>query len=219
MFIDFLVGGGHSFAGASWFLFALFWIRLLAFFAVNYHIEILITIISLCIAYLFRFPCYYDLTAAAAAFPLFIVGVYMKRYKLIERIHRNKIFISISSFLLLCVFCFSMGCVSIYSLNFGKYPFVYYFYILLGSVFFISFCMCIANKSSNVIVNISRGTILIMCLHGVFALYINILISRIFPIHPDTLVYSLVSSVCTIYILYKPMVLMMKKYPILTGGR
>lgn len=133
---DFAVGGGHSFAGASWFLIAMFWIRILAFLSVKYEKMVLTTALSILVAYLFQKPFYFDFTAAAAAYPMFMLGVSCKSKNCLARIENNRYIILLISFMLLALSCYFMKGVSIYSLSFGEYPFAYYPYSLLGGGIF-----------------------------------------------------------------------------------
>lgn len=142
---DFIVGGGHSFAGASWFLIAMFWIRILSYFAIKYKKKFIAVLSCLIIAYMTRRACLFDLTSAAAAFPIFMGGGICRKHNLITHIEKYKHIVCIVAFVVLCYLCYLMESVAIYSLSFGNYPYLYYIEAITGIVFFVSFCMIIGG--------------------------------------------------------------------------
>ena len=125
--LDILIGAAHCFAGPCWFLICLFWIRILMLFTVKTRVPVLIVTFSMASAYVIGKFVWWDISSALAAFPIFYVGYLMKKMEWVERLKTKHWFLILVITLPVLLYVNHInGSVSIYSLTFGNYPWLYY---------------------------------------------------------------------------------------------
>lgn len=218
--LETLMGGAHCFAGPAWFLWSLFWIRLLMYLGEKTKTSLLILIISIAAAYLIGGFVWWDLSSAFAAFPFFYLGYVTKEKSWIKGIRKSQwVLIMCISLLILLWINHINGSVAIYSLTFGKYPWLYYVETFIGITFFISLMNLIAKRENRIINTLSRESIMIMALHGAISIYVAAVLSRILPLSDTTFVYALLLSTIVVIILYYPCRIIQNKWPVISGGR
>lgn len=222
--IDTLIGGPHSFAGASWFLFCLFEIRIIAFCAIKTNKLWGFISVSVIIAYILHDPLLFSVGTSFAAFPFFMIGYYIKLNKpfsILEDVDRKKLLICLLMILLPVILLLNgiMGNVAIYSLTFGNYEYLYYFEAFLGISTYIVFVLLLSNKKNVIVENLSNGCIILMCLHGPLGVYVFPAVSQLTGLSYNLFSFGLIVTVITVTSLYYPIILLRKKYPILSGGR
>lgn len=214
-----LIGSGHGLAGPAWFLWSLFWIKLISWFTLHSKRPYLYVILSISLAYLIGTFVWLDISSAFAAFPFFFLGWIIKEKGFINKVKKPTwLFLLLVSTPLLFYFNKWMGSVSIYSLQFGNFSYLYYFETILGIVFFMSFTLLISSCNNIMITNISRISILIMSFHSAISGYVGALINIPF-LSDDTLLYGIISALIQVAILYYPSTIILKKCPVLVGGR
>ena len=174
-----LIGGGHSFAGATWFLLCLFWLRLISYFITKHIYLIFLSLpVSILVAYFCPHNLWWGVGTAFMAFPFFIIGFLHKDYRtiypLLDRICDSRLF-AFSSFITLVFINHVNHRVDMFMLDFGEIPALYYIESFIGVFFIISFSKSIGT-SLNIITKISKGTIVIMGTHIVISYYVKYLL-------------------------------------------
>ncbi len=217
--IETLIGSGNGLAGPAWFLWCLFWVKLISWFALESKRPYLYAILSIALAYLIGTFLWLDVSSAFAAYPFFFIGWILKEKDTINKVKKPlwMILFLTTTPLLICLNKW-MGSVSIYSLQFGNYIYLFYFEAFLGVLFFISFIKLICCRNNVITTTISRISILIMALHSAISGYVGVL-SKILFLSDDTLLYGVIIAFVEVLILYYPSKIIMKKWPILVGGR
>lgn len=214
-----LIGSGNGLAGPAWFLWCLFWIKFIGWFAFQSKYTFFYVIASIALAYTIGSFVYFDVSSAFAAFPFFFLGWVVKRKNYIQIVKRNYWFLILMITAPLLYFTNKlMGSVSIYSLQFGNYPYLYYFETILGIVAFLSFIQVTGNRDSVIVQTISRISILIMALHSAISGYVG-MINKFLYMSDETLLYGIIIALIEVAILYYPSKIIMRKWPILVGGR
>jgi len=218
--IDTVIGAAHCYAGPAWFLACLFWIRILIFFTEKIQQPVLMLALSVVGAYAIGKFVWWDVSSALAAFPLFYGGYFVKKKRWIERCRTKYwVLVFMISLPLLLYINHINGSVSIYSLLFGNYPWLYYIETVIGVIFFIALMNVISFRECDLINTLSRESIMIMALHGAVSIYVSVIIGKLLPMDESTLIYGLVKSLVIVVLLYYPCIKIQNKWPILSGGR
>lgn len=221
---DFLIGGGHSYSGASWFLLSLFFVRLLAYITVERNIwhQFSIFAVSIFVAYLLPFPLYWGIGACFMAYPFFYVGYIFKKYAFFSKKVQWNFCVGCLSLVSLLLLNRIVGPVSIHSLQFGKVPSLYYIEGFVGVIMVSVFCRLVDNYSNVFIGIFSSGSIVIMGLHGSMFFYVNALSRRISPLFADdwsNFFFALIKSAVILVLLYYPIIFLQKHAAMFIGNR
>lgn len=169
---EFLIGGGHSFAGPTWFLLCLFW-TCLFFYLVQQKNKLLILLsipVSILIAYFIPKGLYWSIGATFMAYPFFSVGNLIKnKMKELSYSKTFSIIGSILCFLSVVLLSKIQGKTDLFSLNFGTdTQLLYYPTAFLGIAMCYFIAINFSNKKNKFISAISRSTLIIMGIHPVF---------------------------------------------------
>ena len=224
---DFVSGGGNSPGGASWFLLCFFCVKELYYCIDKLTIGgkwILIVTIA-AVSYMIPFRLFWNLDGAFMAIPFFFIGTQYKQFvfRFLYELHLGKKSLFLMLFFLL--FCFYVlsylqGIVSIYDTVFGNYPLLFYPVAFLGIVIVLLFSNQI--RSNYYFEVFSKGTIVIMGLHGAIYPYI-MLVYRVLVRHwlsdPLNLLCEIVLSIIILLLLYYPIIWLQKYLPFFIGNR
>lgn len=222
---EFLLGESYSFAGPCWFLFALFFIRIFAFYWNRIKVGILILFFSVLFFVIIfcnrRF--YYSLDSAIISIPFFMLGYYTKKYgavsKYINYTCKTKLTCMFLSFLSVFLLVYNkMIGINIAECMFRGDLFTCYLGAFLSIFMLFSICVLLNNYSNKYIMNISKGCITIMGLHMTVLQCLWPFQSKI----PDWGTFLLESPFVTplVFMLtYFVAIFLMRKAPLLVGCR
>lgn len=199
----------------TWFLFALFGVKLLSLWFKNIKMLLLLSLI--CVVLLWFFNNVYSslllfrVKAILAAFPFFAIGYLIRKYNLIDLFSnwKLKFLVIVVTSLFLYWFTYKYGRVNTGT---GLYQNLLWYYLagILGSISTILVSQIISVKS-NTVKTLSRGTMMIVGTHWV--------ISVIFKYNfPDVdFVYLVIISVLITILYYFPIKVTYNRMPILFG--
>ena len=223
---EFISGDSDSPGGASWFLLCLFLVKMIFFLlkTLSPIVVWILNVIMVIVAYYIPYRLFWNIDAAFMAFPFF--------YFAFQNKHIIKKFISINlnifivilfisfSFYLLIVLSSVQGFVTLYGSEFGNSPLLFYFSAIIGIVITISFCK--RFYSSKIIETFSKGTIVIMGIHGAIYPYI-MLLYHVFLRNSisDQLnfIFEVLISFFILIVLYYPIIILQRFFPVFIGNR
>lgn len=224
-FIETIVGGGHSFAGATWFLLSLFWVKLFGYF-INKGGPLLIVAVSIIMAisvYVCPKHIWFGLPAAILAFPIFSLGYLVKNSeRLFSLLRNNKIWICFFSMALLLIVNMINESTAMFSLSLGRYPFLYYPEILIGLIMIVSFSLFFERLEYKIGSLFSSGSIVIMGTHGGITPYVIFALNAFGLyniISTNTLLDALMVSTIVIVISIPVIIFFQKHLYMLIGNR
>lgn len=168
---EFLLGESFSFAGPCWFLFALFFIRIFAFYwnRIKVGMLILFSVLFFVVIFCNRNICY-SLDSAIISIPFFMLGYYTKKYRAVSKYHncscKTKLTCAFLSILLVFLLVYNkMIGINIAECMFRGDIFTCYLGAFLSIFMLFSICELLNNYTNKFIMNISKGCITIMGLH------------------------------------------------------
>lgn len=160
--------------GSCWFLIALFWSKIFAYYLLK--LPILSTIImSFLMGYLGYFLYHhlethlpYQICQGLLATPFIIGGYYLKKYNIIDLIYNNKLILF--TICLICILPYSILVKELDQFDFlicglTNKPFLGIIMCLTGCLLFLLFCRALNYFSLKFVSVISSGTILILVIH------------------------------------------------------
>lgn len=211
---DFCVGIGVGMpAGPTWFLVALFNVRILTYFTLQFEklLQLVLIISYMIIAYiLFHFTSIgtdYTLTISLVATSFFIGGYYLKT--IIDRNNiklKFQLLATISAILLFIVVTYKIQFgADLFSFNWGIHPELYAPVALLGSFIIISVSFYLNNKGYKIIQVLSSGTIIILAFHHIITNTVIPYLSLKLIGHFDNNIFTnIIASIITVLIFYYP---------------
>lgn len=223
---DFVSGGGNSPGGASWFLLCFFCVKELYYWidklAIGGKWVLIVTIAA--ISYVIPFRLFWNLDGAFMAIPFFFIGNQYKQFiaSALPKMHFCHKTMGLFVLLLLLVLVLSrlQGVESIYDTIFGNYPLLFYPLAFIGITAVLLFSNWL--KSNHGCEVYSKGTIVVMGLHGAIYPYI-MLVYRVLvrPLlsAPLNLLCEIVLSIVILLLLYYPIIWLQKYLPFFIGNR
>lgn len=214
--------------GVTWFLIALFIIKLYANYILPKKNSLTWSIISCIIAISARYFMYMDNDAVKISFaidsmllffPFFFIGYFMNRYSVLNRISNKT---KILYLLLPTAFAVSAVLMKSLYLSYGYSLLSFYLKGMSGTLFILFLCMMLKHIKLNIIYTISTGTILIFGLHWMFIGSFNFIVKQIAGIQGDirySTPIALLISFGIVFINYFIILLCKKHFPIILGYR
>lgn len=218
---------GYTFLpnGALWFLLALFWCRLIAYFWISesrIRLVLRIIIIVFIISVILIHPLVWSLDRMTVSLPFFLLGYYLKDYfkKLEKQSVQVRIIISI-----VCALVLGLFTESFVSFGAGKIVgnvFVAYLRGLSGVVLLMSVCTFIP-VSSKIYAGLSVlgvSTLTILVLHGYFTTVSKVVYTLFFG-NPQTIhiIFAVVSTIITVICLSYVHKWLMRYAPFVIGHK
>lgn len=216
----------ESLNGVTWFISALFIMRIILTICNKFkYCVIIIIIIGLFDAIIYLLNDHYMIVTDlppigfAKCLPFFLIGHLCKQKKIIQDKVQKK-----DWYLFLGGICISLLTYYIAQGNKCVYMFGIYFWIICISAIcgLMSMCKLLDNVHSRIIDNISIGTIVIMGLHWMLIGITNFILTKVFHIN-GSIVYPWYIAVLITFIfiaaLYPIILLFRKKYPIMLGKK
>lgn len=214
--MDFICGGGNSPGGASWFLLCFFCVKEIYYWIdkLNARIKWFMIIIMAFVSYILPYRLFWNLDGALMSIPFFFIGAQFKQIisKILSALHfETKSLILFILFLFLALVIFALtrlqGSVSIYNTIFGHYPLLFYPVAFIG----IATVLLLSNqmKSNRYYETYSKGTIVIMGLHGAIYPYMMLVyrvLARPLLSAPLNLLCEIIISVIIMLLLYYPII-------------
>lgn len=214
-----LIGKAEGmFIGPTWFLLSLFWCKniVYAFVKGGYWRRIII-IITVLVLLLFRFynNVYYPyaLDTACAGVIWFTLGFMVRQYNLLFDLRRQYILIIFICSVILEFLLYRLGArVNYITMNMGGVLGICS--TIVGLIMIISVSKLLERFPNKYIVNVSRASILIMCMHMIIANYLNIVLH-----YEGGLLYTFVGDLIVVILLTWVYPFVSRYIPILVGNR
>lgn len=179
-----LIGSALPLVDPTWFLFALFWAKLVNNFILKMRIElsiffsILIAFFSYLIYTKGNFYVPFFICQGFLAVPFVTLGYYLKKFNLIELVFRKKKLLIGFCLVFLPIYIHLVYILDNFDFRWCKLtanPFLGIVMSLIGSCLFILFCRLFNNWSNRFVIRISGGTIVILAIHfKLYYLYLDI---------------------------------------------
>lgn len=223
---DFVNGSAAFPAGATWFLVCFFCVKELYYWIEKLGITIqwFLIIIMAYTSYELPYRLFWNIDAALMAMPFFMVGALYKTpiaSIMEQRLLQHKYFLILSSsFLLVLIISSIQGFVTIYEATYGTWPLLFYPCAFLGISVILMICKPL--NSNPYIVTFSKGTIVVMGLHGALYPYIMLVyrvLARPLLSAPLNLLCEIVLSIVILLLLYYPIIWLQKYLPFFIGNR
>lgn len=223
--MDFIGGCGNSPGGASWFLLCFFCVKEIYYWIdkLNARLKWLTIIIMAIVSYILPYRLFWNLDGALMAIPFFFIGTQYKQFvSKVLYYFGNKSILLPTIFLISLVFVLThlQGTVSIYDTIFGHYPLLFYPVAFVG----ITAVLLLSSKTKNnkYFETFSKGSIVIMGLHGAIYPYI-LLVYRVL-VRPaisnsTNLIIEVMISLFIMALLYYPIIWLQRYVPFLIGNR
>ncbi len=204
-------------AGAMWFVFCLFFIKL--FYQLCYkhqRIHAVLVCSFVCAAiflpYLYSgFDSIHSLQAFVLCYPFFFLGTVEREYQFVEKLRQGKRWQCVVGIAILAVVyaisCFLNDSPWVYRGMYGNHYLLFWLSSVCGIVLLLSLCSLLRNVYMHVIRLISDGTIIILALHG---LLLSCIQERVlYPICGDGVYLShigisILISICILIIFTPP---------------
>ena len=224
--MDFISGGGNSPGGASWFLLCFFCVKELYYFLDKLPLNLswLLVLCLVFVSFFLPYRLFWNLDAALMAMPFYMIGTQYKApiSKNMVALRSNVVINVILFISLFLVFLFSglQGNVSLYDTIFGNYPLLFYPCAIIG----VGAVLLLAKQfhGNPFIETFSKGTIVIMGLHGALYPYM-MLVYRVLvrPLlsPPINLICEIAISIIIVLLLYYPIIWLQRYVPFLIGNR
>ena len=221
--VDFITGSADFPGGPCWFLLSMFCLKEIYYFykKVPQIIKIIVLILLPVAAYYFDKRLFWNLDAAFMAFPFYAIGYFFKTKGLFKNISSLKIFIAVLLLISTIIISQIEGFVTLYNADFGKMPILFYPGAFFGSISIILLCKLFKN-SNDVILTLSKGTIVIMGLHCAIFPYLILFYHVKFKILYESsynFLFETIIAFLTMFLLYKPIMWLQKYVPFLIGNR
>lgn len=149
------------------------------------------------------------------------IGYFFKTKGLFKNISSLKIFIAVLLLISTIIISQIEGFVTLYNADFGKMPILFYPGAFFGSISIILLCKLFKN-SNDVILTLSKGTIVIMGLHCAIFPYLILFYHVKFKILYESsynFLFETIIAFLTMFLLYKPIMWLQKYVPFLIGNR
>jgi fucose 4-O-acetylase-like acetyltransferase len=222
--IEFIDGRGNSPGGASWFLLCFFCVKELYYWIdkQNARFKWAIIVLLAFVSYILPNRLFWNLDGAFMAIPFFFIGSQYKQLSskiMSESFLGNKAIVLFLFFMVFVSSCYQ-GTVSIYDSNFGNFPMLFYPVAFTGiaAVLLFSYQM----RSNHYFEVCSKGTIVIMGLHGAIYPYL-MLVYRVLVrpslSAPINLLCEIAISIIVLVLLYYPILWLQKYLPFFIGNR
>lgn len=223
---DVITGDATSPCGACWFLLCLFCVKELFFWLEKLPVSykwLIVTLLAL-LSYFLPFRLFWNIDAAFMAIPFFFVGVQYKQiisaFLSQQRTKIDSILLIVPFFVLFLFLADMQGFVTLYETTFGKYPLLFYPCAFIGIL--VVLLLCCQLKSNYYIETYSKGTIIIMGLHGAIYPYLMLVyrvLLRPFLSAPLNLLCEIAISIIILLMLYYPIIWLQKYLPFFIGNR
>ena len=210
--------------GATWFLVALLVMRILQNVCYRFsHPKKILVLTSFVMLLLCIVSEYYNMTDSLfvkgflRCYPFYVIGHFMRIESWLNRYVIRNNFLSAMTYHGLGVMLYIYMSTKVE--NIVIYVFLYYFITLIASLAVIYTCRCFNNHTSDLLINLSNGTVAIMGLHWMFIGSFNFALERIMGVVNIT--YSWYVSILlslVICILIYPFIFFSSKYfPLFLG--
>lgn len=213
-------------AATCWFLLVLFWIRSLANFILQQKSIwiliscILLPLIGYSLYHFLKIELYYFIDQALIAYPFFIIGYFIKKYKVLETIKPIHLLFVFIGFILQAFLVNYIGFVDLFFCKIGPNVIVYYLASVLGSFIVIIPCILFLNKPSKFVQIISTGTIFILATHQQFYNYTNKYFKIFFSdYYQQSIFFSMMFALVFLVASYLILPFLINKCPYMLGGR
>lgn len=168
------------FSFPTWFLLALFWVKLAAHCLLKLKIiyasglSILLAISGYFLYHLigYSMPFFVQMPffifQGLVIIPFFMFGYYLKKYNIVDLLYSKKNISFPIIFLFLMLYMYGVAQIPILNYvvcDLTTQPFFAFFLSIIGSCIFIMFCRCLNRYSNNIVRRLSMGTIIIMAFH------------------------------------------------------
>ena len=214
--------------GANWFLLCFFCVKELYYWidTMSVYYKWPVVIIMGVLAYFIHIRLFWNLDAALMAMPFFMIGVQYKDFILKAINAKLKLNVLLETALLLStIILFFMlskyqGNVGLYDTTFGDAPLLFYPCAFIGIGIVLYFSKIV--RSNQHIETFSKGTIVIMGLHGALYPYLMLLYRVLFRSRMNdsmNVICEMLISLLILLILYYPIIWMQKYVPFLIGNR
>lgn len=227
LYVNELIGvltmDSYRLGAPTWFLVALFEVRIVNFYYQKFSVPLKAVVIIGTVLLAYFLPAsdsYFKLDTALAAFPFFILGYYCNKYSFFDNIRHCR---ALTAIALLLVMYYFMNCHQIPDINlrsFGTREYLYY-PVSIASVYLVSvFCIHFCKNSSSVLRLFSSGCIVVMAFHLVtYSYFLDIVLFFDMKLVTQSILWKVLSSMAVMSLLYYPIKLLQEKIPFLLGNR
>lgn len=203
--------GGH--ANAMWFVSAMFWVKILDSVAACYSKRWLLLTISIVFMVVFQLNDEAFLprvfTYPFVAYPFFCFGLWMmQKLKVVEG--KRLYWTLVPCIIIPFVAAWLLSDFDMYLLKFGGNVVVYYAVSIIGSMMIIMACKRWLNRSNELVLTLSKGSILVLAFHRLVLFAIP---------YGDNIYLAHIVAIATLLLFYFPIRYVQRYIPILVGGR
>ena len=220
----FVTGSGEFPGGPCWFLLCLFCLKEIYYYfkKTPKTVRLLILILLPLAAYYIDKRLFWNLDATFMAFPFYAIGHIFKEKVSLPKISKFQLIFIATLFLVVAIFLSkSQGFAQLYNSSYGKYPLLFFPCAFVGLFSIILFFM-VFKQSNKMILIYSKGTIVVMGLHGAIYPYLNLIYHTKLKVLYDSsynLLFEIIIAFVILFLLYKPIIWLQKYVPFLIGNR
>lgn len=214
-------------SGPTWFIIALFFVRILLSLRDSKWYRLGLTVISI-LAFILIKRCGWDpwipIDTALMAIPFMTVGIALKPFRDYEFKKQNSLLLLfLSAFMIALLFITNRynGLVDMSWCSYGRRLEVFYFNGLLGTIalLIISRLIPVKGASCEFCLTLSKGSLLVIGFNLMFVMVFQTVVERIIPSHTLTPLIGFVIGVVILYCFYWATKICQRFFPIILGTK